>query len=88
MKLNIKSFALTCGILWGMAVFMLTWWIIAFDGVTQEPTIIGLVYRGFNISPAGSLIGLMWAFVDGLISGAAFAWIYNTVNTRRPASEA
>ena len=88
MKLNIKSFALACGILWGGAVFLLTWWIIAFDGVTHEPTLIGLVYRGFNISPAGSFIGLMWAFVDGLIIGGVFAWIYNTLNTRRLASEA
>lgn len=87
MKLNIKSFALACGILWGLGVFMLTWWIIAFDGVTREPTIIGLVYRGFNISPAGSFIGLMWAFVDGLIGGALFAWLYNTVTGRRLARE-
>ena len=87
MKLQIKAFALTCGVLWGLGVFTLTWWIIAFDGITREPTVLGLVYRGFNISPAGSLIGFAWAFVDGLICGALFAWLYNTITDRRRARE-
>lgn len=88
MKLQIKAFALTCGVLWGLGVFTLTWWIIAFDGITREPTIIGLVYRGFNISPAGSIVGFAWAFVDGLIIGALFAWLYNTVTARHLTREA
>ena len=87
MNLQVKSFSLACGIFWGLGVFTLTWWIIAFDGITREPTILGLVYRGFNISPTGSIIGLAWAFVDGLICGALFAWLYNTVAARRRTSE-
>ena len=82
MKLNVKAFSLTCGIVWGLGLFLLTWWIIAFDGTTGEPTIIGRLYRGFNISPAGSFIGFIWAFVDGLIGGAIFAWLYNLISTR------
>jgi hypothetical protein len=77
MKLNIKAFALTFGLVWGFGLFFLTWWIIAFDGVTGESTFIGQVYRGYNISPMGSLIGLIWAFADGTIGGAIFAWLYN-----------
>ena len=83
MKLSIKSFALACGIFWGIGVFVATWWIIAFNGATREPTILGLVYLGFNISPAGSVIGFAWALVDGLICGAIFAWLYNTLTSRR-----
>jgi len=55
----------------------ITWWIILFDGSTGEATLIGRVYRGYTISPIGSLIGLVWAFFDGLIGGAIFAWVYN-----------
>jgi hypothetical protein len=77
MKLDIKAFALTCGIFWAVGLLFLTWWLIALDGATGEPTIIGRVYRGYNISPLGSLIGIGWAFVDGLIGGAIFAWLYN-----------
>lgn len=79
MKLNIKAFALTCGIIWGLGLFFLTWWIIAFDGATGEPTMIGRLYRGYTITPIGSVIGLVWAFSDGLIGGAVFAWLYNKI---------
>ena len=77
MKLNVKAFALSCGLIWAVALFALTWWIIAFDGATGEVTMIGRLYRGYSISPAGSLIGLVWAFFDALIGGAVFAWLYN-----------
>jgi hypothetical protein len=77
MKLNIKAFALTFGLVWGFGLFFLTWWIIAFDGVTGESTFIGHIYRGYTVSPIGSLIGLIWAFADGAIGGAIFAWLYN-----------
>ena len=81
MKLNIKAFAVSCGIMWSLALLFLTWWIIAFDGATGEATFIGKVYRGYNISPVGSLIGFAWALPDGLIGGAIFAWMYNALGT-------
>ena len=87
MKLNVKAFALTCGILWGICLFLLTWWIIAFDGATGEATLIGRVYRGYTISPAGSVVGFVWALVDGLIGGAIFAWLYNLISVRFWSSE-
>lgn len=83
MKLNIRAFALTCGILWGLGIFFLTLWIILFDGSTGEVTILGRIYRGYNISVVGSLFGLLWGFVDGLIGGAVFAWLYNLLVGRR-----
>lgn len=79
MKLNVKAFALTCGILWGLALLVLTWWVIAFGGATSETTFIGRVYIGYRISPVGSVIGLVWGLVDGLIGGAIFAWLYNLI---------
>lgn len=80
MKLDVKAFALTCGLWWGFGLFMLTWWIIAFDGATGELTLIGHLYRGYSISPLGSVIGLIWAFFDGLAGGAIFAWLYNRLH--------
>ncbi|MCH8028024.1 MAG: bacteriophage holin [candidate division Zixibacteria bacterium] len=82
MKLNVKAVALSSGIIWGLGLFFLTWWIIAFEGQTGEQTIIGLVYRGFEISAVGSLIGLVWGFLDGLIGGFIFAWLYNKFATQ------
>src|SRR5688572_14782664 len=79
MRLNIKAFALTCGLTWGIGLFLLTWWVMAFDGPTGDAALIGRVYRGYDISAAGSLIGLAWGFIDGLVGGAAFAWLYNRI---------
>jgi hypothetical protein len=82
MKLNVKAFALSIGLFTGFGIFFLTWWVILFEGVTYQPTVIGLVYRGFCISPLGSVIGLIWGFFDGLIGGAIFAWFYNLLSSK------
>ena len=79
MKLNVKAFAITCAIVWGAGLFLLTWWLLALEGNSCAATFIGRVYRGYEISPVGSLIGLVWAFIDGLIGGAVFAWLYNLI---------
>ena len=82
MKLDVKAFSMTCALVWGFGLFLLTWWIIAFDGATIDPTFIGKVYRGYTLSPTGSFIGLAWALVDGAIGGAIFAWLYNRLAGR------
>jgi hypothetical protein len=79
MKLNVKAFAIACGLIWGLGVFVMTWWIIAFEGSTGELMFLGRFYRGYNISPLGSVIGLIWALADGAIGGAIFAWLYNLI---------
>jgi hypothetical protein len=78
MKLYTNAFAVTFGLIWGFGLFFLTWWIMLFDGATREKTTTGRIYRGYNISPIGSLWGLLWGFFDGLAGGACFAWLYNT----------
>lgn len=76
MRFNVKAFSLTCAILWSFSVFFMTWWLIAFH-TTEEMHLLGEFYRGFTISPLGSVIGAVWAFFDALIGGAIFAWVYN-----------
>ncbi|HMA88651.1 MAG TPA: bacteriophage holin [Burkholderiales bacterium] len=83
MKLDVKAFALTCSLVWGFGLFCLTWWVIAWDGVTGEPTFIARLYRGYSISPMGSMIGLLWALADGFVGGAVFAWLYNKLTDSR-----
>ncbi len=82
MKLDVKAFALTCGLIWGFGMLFITWWIMLFEGATGDLLVIGHVYRGFNISPVGSIFGLVWGFVDGMIGGAIFAWLYNFIVRR------
>ena len=77
MKLDVKAFGIACGLIWGIGLLVLTWWIIAFEGQTGEMTFIGHVYRGYTISAGGSLIGMCWGLVDGFVGGIVFAWLYN-----------
>lgn len=86
MKLDVKAFALACGLIWGVGLFLITWWIIAFQGLSPPdaaPPFIGLVYRGYDFTVGGSIIGLVWALVDGAIGGAIFAWLYNKLGPGR-----
>jgi hypothetical protein len=87
MKLDVRAFAVTSALVWGVGLFALTWWVIAFDGATGETTLIGRLYRGYSLTPAGSIIGLMWALLDGLVIGTIFAWLYNLTARRIPGEE-
>ena len=77
MKLNVKAFALTAGILWGAAVFIATVWLLAMGSGGSTVSLLGNFYLGYSFSTLGAIIGLVWGFVDGAICGALFAWLYN-----------
>ncbi|TKJ41079.1 hypothetical protein CEE37_05275 [candidate division LCP-89 bacterium B3_LCP] len=79
MRLNVKALALTSAILVGVGLFLATWWLIILEGSGATTTIFNRVYLGYTITPLGSIIGLVWGFVDGLICGAIFAWLYNAL---------
>jgi len=82
MKFNVKTLAITCGVLWSLTLFVATWWIIAFDGSGGDAGLAGQIYRGYTITPLGSIVGLVWGLVDGFIGGAIFGWAYNFVSVR------
>ena len=82
MKLNVRAFALAVGLVWGLNWFLLTWFMIALDGISYEMTIIGRIYRGFTVSPVGSIAALLWGFIDGYMLGLLIAWIYNQLIPR------
>ncbi|MBT8386381.1 MAG: bacteriophage holin [Ignavibacteria bacterium] len=77
MKLNVKPFALTCGILWGLALLLGTWWLLILSSAGEIISNLSAFYIGYSYSWGGVVIGLLWGFVDGFICGAIFAWLYN-----------
>jgi hypothetical protein len=77
MRLNVKAFALTAGILSGGAVCLVTLWLLTFGYQGEMIRVLDHVYLGYTYSVAGAFVGLLWGFVDGLIGGALFAWLYN-----------
>jgi hypothetical protein len=77
MKLNLKAFALASGIALGGGLMFLTIWTIIFEGQTHQANFFSHIYRGYDVSYLGSVIGLAWGLVDGAASGFAFGWLYN-----------
>ena len=83
MKLNVKAFALAGGLVWGFNWFGLTWWYIATKGITHEKiAFVSDTYVGFTVSPLGSLVALVYGFLDGFLIGLLVAWIYNKIVSR------
>jgi len=82
MKLNVRALSLTLGVFFGLGLFTFTWWVILREGATGEPTLIGRLYPGYSISAVGSFAGLAWATLDGLVTGALFALLYNYLVVR------
>jgi len=83
MRINIRAFALSAAIVWGVGVMWLGW-IGAFGwGKSLVDALAGL-YVGFTASFIGGVIGGIWAFFDGLIGAALLAWLYNRLVSERP----
>jgi hypothetical protein len=78
MKLDLKAAANTLALTWGLGLFLMTWWLMAWEGASQDPIFLSKFYIGYRVSPLGSVIGLAWALLDGWIAGAVLAWLYNS----------
>ncbi len=88
MRLNVKAFGLTCGIIWGASVFLATLWIMARGGTGEILSKLGRFYLGYTVSPGGAFVGLIWGFVDALIVGMIFAALYNAIaGGKKPSAE-
>ena len=77
MKLSKKAFGLTAGILWAVIIFLTTN-ILLIRG-SGGVVVSGLenIYPGYSFSFLGSIIGLIWGFINGLILGWLFAFLNN-----------
>lgn len=76
MTFNIKVMALTGGIIWAAANLIAGLTAMAGWGGAYVD-VMGSIYIGYAPTVMGALIGAAWAFVDGLIGGAVFAYLYN-----------
>jgi hypothetical protein len=91
MKLNLRAFVLTVGILWAGALFLagLTNLLCSgYGGAFLQ--VMASLYPGYHA--AGTfcdlIVGTLYALVDGLISGLIFGGLYNLFAGRVSASNA
>jgi hypothetical protein len=80
--MNVRSFALAGGIVWGAGVMFLGW-IAAFNWGRALEGVFASLYIGYGPSFLGGVIGGVWAFFDGLIAAALIAWLYNILSAGR-----
>jgi len=80
MKLSIKGLALASAILWGGAMLGMGLANLIWANYGQQfLQTMASVYVGYHAtrSLGEVIVGTLYGFVDGLIAGAVFAWLYN-----------
>jgi hypothetical protein len=77
MKLNAKAFALSAGIIWGVAVFLVTTISLLRGGHGDTLSRLGQIYIGYSFSFVGSIVGLIWGFVTMFVAAWIFVVLYN-----------
>ena len=74
--LDVRAFGLACGLLWAGGVVVLG--LVARVGWGRRwERLLADVYRGYDETATGLVVGGLWAFLDGFSGGVAFAWLYN-----------
>lgn len=75
--LNAKGLGLAGGVLWGLAMFIFTVISIYTGYGTMWLALMADVYPGYDITFTGSIIGLIYGFIDGFVGLFILAWLYN-----------
>ena len=81
LHLKVKILGLVLGLLFGLAIFIATNWLVIKGGdeVGQHLQLLGHFLIGYRVSFLGSLIGFAYGFAIGTLSGALIGWIYNRI---------
>ncbi len=80
MELRKRALGIAVGLVWGLSILVVTWWLLIRGTPGEIVSKLSTVYLGYSYSWGGSIIGFLWGFVDGFIGGFLIAWIYNIVN--------
>lgn len=84
--LNAKIFGLVLGLILGLAIFIMTNWLVIKGGhitpageyvVGPHLQLLSQFFIGYRVSFLGSIVGFAYGFTVGTICGALIGWIYN-----------
>lgn len=78
--LNTKNLALSAGIMWALSMFIMTIISMYTGYASQFINLMESIYPGYNLSWGGSILGLIYGFVDGFVGLYIFGWLYNKLN--------
>ncbi len=88
MKLNLKAFALTAGILCAAAMLLTGLANLIWTGYgVAFLQLMASLYPGYHADGTifDLVMGTLYALVDGAIAGLVFGWLYNTFVGKRSA---
>ena len=85
LHLNAKVQGVVTGIVFGLAIFLATNWLILRGGDVVGPhlALLGQFFIGYRVTFVGSLIGLAYGFVTGFCVGYGITSIYNYIAALR-----
>ena len=90
MKLDVKSTAVALAVVWGILAMFLTGVVnLISSGYGQSfLELMASVYPWYQATASFDqvLIGTLYGVVDGAVTGAIFAWLYNSCASRLSAS--
>jgi len=79
LKIDRVALGLSVGLAAGMLLFLATLGLVLKGGTIVGPTLglLGQYFPGYTVTPAGSLLGLLYGFVSGFVIGWAFGFLRN-----------
>lgn len=78
-KLDVKAFGLSVGMIWGLAMFTLGLINTGDHWGSGIVEVMSTLYIGYKPTVLGSIIGGIWGFLDAGIGGVVVAWLYNKI---------
>jgi hypothetical protein len=79
LRLNAMIYGIVAGVLAGLGIFVATNWLLLKGGAVVGPhlALLGQFLPGYRVTFTGSLIGLVYGFVLGFLTGSSIATMYN-----------
>jgi protoporphyrinogen oxidase len=80
-KLDRTAFGLSVGVVFGVALFLATLWLISTGGDSIVPyaRLLSQFFPGYDVTFTGSVLGLAYGFVTGSLVGWSFAFLRNVM---------
>lgn len=80
-KLSVKGLTISIGVLWSFCTLLLG--LMAMFGYgTVLVKDLSSIYIGYDATPIGILLGLVYGFLDGAAAGFIISYVYNLVVER------